>query len=65
MTMPGFTVEASLYDYAGRSDAFRGAVPHGAQPDVSNIVPQYGWYCHGNVCCDDFGNCQWHGRVRM
>jgi hypothetical protein len=55
MRLPGFTAELSLgktsQDYAART------IPASSE---AGVIPQY-WYCHGNYCCDEYGNCIYKG----
>jgi hypothetical protein len=58
MRLPGFTAESSYYktseDYSGAS------APPSLQ--AGSVVPQH-FFCHGNFCCDEWGNCIYKGKV--
>ncbi|GEM_PF-5179478 len=62
MSIPGFTAEVSMYTSA---ELYQGAgvQPHGAPQ--TGVVPQQSPICHGNWCCDEWGNCIYKGRVLM
>ena len=59
MRIPGFTAEAALHwkslDYQGVRQVLRGR---------GTVEPAF-WWCHGNVCCTDWGYCIYRGHVLM
>jgi len=60
MRLPGFTAEQSL----NWTHAPCGRGPTQASLSTAgSVVPQ--WFCHGNFCCDEWGNCIYKGRVLM
>jgi hypothetical protein len=60
MRLPGFTAEQSL---SWRLAPYKTAGPHARPAKAGTVVPQ--WFCHGNYCCDEWGNCIYKGRALM
>jgi hypothetical protein len=57
MRLPGFTAEVALHKTGKLFNAV--AIP--AAAESQKAVPQL--FCHGNYCCDEYGNCIYKGRV--
>ncbi len=59
MRLPGFTADRSLRSTSECYNAAR--VAHTGRLVEGIVLPQL--FCHGNWCCDEWGNCIYKGRV--
>jgi hypothetical protein len=61
MRLPGFTAEVSL---DGNGAAYMWASTHASSAVGATVLPQF-FFCHGNVCCNEWGYCIHKGPVLM
>lgn len=61
MRLPGFTAENSV---GTTSAGFQMSSTHVSGDARGSVVPQY-FFCHGNVCCNEYGYCIHKGPVLM
>jgi hypothetical protein len=58
MRLPGFTAEVSL---SPARTNYKAASAHMSRVVEGIVSPQI--FCHGNWCCDEWGNCIYKGKL--
>jgi len=61
MRLPGFTAENS---FSGTSANYKMAGTLASGEIGGSVMPQY-FFCHGNICCNEWGYCIHRGQVLM
>jgi hypothetical protein len=59
MHLPGFTAEFSL---SPSHTNYNSHIAYTGGPVEGIVLPQF-FFCHGRVCCDEWGNCIYRGPV--
>jgi len=59
MRLPGFTAEMSL---DGSSASYELASTHVGMDVGGGVLPQH-FFCHGSICCNEYGYCIHKGPV--